>query len=194
MAASPAIVRPWRVFPWDNAVVDGSPFSASFVPSKHVSGRFDLGDNPPVLYLGESPTHTIGEKIQRYRGQTLEAADLREFHKPLALVEVTITLPDSGLVADLCDPAELMRRGCRPDELMSRDLARTQSISRRLYDAGLVGFRVWSPLSGDWHSTVLYLDRARDIGSITFGSPAELTLRSPAVLEAAQILAISIKA
>ena len=193
MVASPAIHRLWRVFPWDKAAADGSPFSASFVSSRQVSGRFDLGGNPPVLYLGESPTHTIGEKIQRYRGQTLGAADLREFHQPLALVEVTVTLPDAALVADLCDPAELVRRGCRPDELMSRELARTQSIGRRLYEAGLVGFRVWSALSGDWHSMVVYTDRARDIGSMTFGSPAELTLVSPAVQEAAQLLAISLR-
>lgn len=157
---------------------------------RQVSGRFDLGGTPPVLYLGESAVHAIGEKIQRYRGQTLEAADLREFGKPLALAEVTVVVPPAS-IADLCDPAELIRHECRPDELMSRDVLRTQSIARRLYDGGLHGFRVWSALTGDWHSTVLFLDPAGAASIATFGAPTELTLQSPALHEATRFLAIS---
>ena len=147
--AAPAALRLWRIFPWDRVAAEGAPFGASHVTPRQVSGRFDLGGAPPVLYLGESAVHAIGEKIQRYRGQTLEPADLREFGKPLSLVEATVVAPPASIV-DLCDPAELVRFGCRPDQLMSRDVLRTQSIARKLYEGGLGGFRVWSALTGDW--------------------------------------------
>lgn len=182
----------WRVFPWDKAASAGEPYSTSFVPGGQVSGRFDLGGRPPILHLAESPTHVVGEKMQRYRGQVLEQSELREFGRPLALAEVSLTLPDPSAIADLCDPSELLRFRCRPDELMSRVVARTQAVSRRLHDSGLAGFRLWSALSGDWHSTILYLDRVEP-GSIAFSNPYELELTTPAVQEAAQLLAISIR-
>lgn len=192
MAGPPPALKLWRVFPWDRAAAQGEPFSAGYVTPTQVSGRFDLGGTPPVLYLGESAVHATSEKIQRYRGQTLEPADLKEFGKPLALVEVTVVVPLDS-IADLCDPAELVRFGCRPDELMSHDLARTQTIARRLYSAGLNGFRVWSALTGDWHSTVLFLDTARAAGIVSFGAPTELTLESLALNEATRFLAIAVK-
>ncbi|MGH7528435.1 MAG: RES family NAD+ phosphorylase [Gemmatimonadales bacterium] len=192
MAPPPPSIRLWRIFPWDRAAPAGEPYSASFVPGGQVSGRFDLGGRPPVLYLAESPTHAVGEKIQRYRGQVLEQSELREFGRPLALSEVSLTLSDPSVIADLCDPSELLRFRCRPDELMSREVARTQAVSRRLYDAGLAGFRLWSALSGDWHSSILYLDRVEP-GSMAFSAPYELELTTPAVQEAAQLLAISIR-
>ena len=170
-----AALRLWRIFPWDRVAAEGAPFGASDVTPRQVSGRFDLGGAPPVLYLGESAVHAIGEKIQRYRGQTLEPADLREFGKPLSLVEATVVAPPASIV-DLCDPAELVRFGCRPDQLMSRDVLRTQSIARKLYEGGLGGFRVWSALTGDWHSTVIFLGAVKPAGSITYGNPTELTL------------------
>ncbi|MGH7499947.1 MAG: RES family NAD+ phosphorylase [Gemmatimonadales bacterium] len=189
---APAARPLWRVFPWDRAAAEGEPFSASYLAPRQVSGRFDLGGMPPVLYLGESAVHAIGEKIQRYRGQTLEAADLKEFGKPLALVEVSVVVPPTS-IADLCDPSELVRWDCRPDELMSRDGLRTRSIGKRLYDGGLDGFRVWSALTGDWHSTVLFMDPAKAVSIATFGTPTEITLESAALKEAARFLAISVK-
>jgi hypothetical protein len=182
----------WRLFPWDSAAAEGQPFSPSYVPPKQGSGRFDLGGRPLVLYLAESPSHAVAEKIQRYRGQVLDWPELSEFGRPLSLVQATLTLADPDLLADLCDPAQLSRYGCRPDELMSRDLTRTQGVSRRLYDQGLAGFRWWSALSGDWHSTVLYLDRVTASGKLEYGAPTPLDLDSPALTDAAAALSIAV--
>ncbi len=191
MPATPAGASLWRVFPWDSTASPGHRFSVSYVFPRQFSGRFDLGGTPSVLYLAESPVHAVAEKIQRYRGQTLESSDLREYGRPLALVEVTLAAAALSALADLSDPAQLLRLECRPDQLMSRDVTRTQAVSRRIHEQGLTGFRLWSALSGDWHTVVLFGDRAGESG-LGFGEPVELTLSHPAVVEAARALAIGV--
>ena len=186
------VFRLWRVFPFDPAAQAGEPFSPSYITPNQTSGRFDLAGQPLVLNLAESPGHAVAEQIQQRHGQRLEPADLSEDGKCLAVVEVTVAA-ESSSIADLCEPRELIRYGCRPDELMSRHVACTQSLSRRLYEAGPRGFRVWSALTGDWRCTVLFMDRI-PMGSIVFGEPTMLTLDHPAVAEAAEVLEISLPA
>lgn len=186
-------LRLWRVFPWDPAASPGEPFSPSYIPPRQVSGRFDLGGDPLVLNLAESPAHAIGEHIQSGRARQLGPDDLMENGRPLAMVEVTICPPASGIVADLCKPRELSRFGCRPDQLMSRKLLWTQSLSQRLHRAGLFGFRVWSALTGDWHSTILFMDRVSTDATVNYGSPMWATLDHPAVRYAAWLLDIAVE-
>lgn len=190
--AHPHLLRLWRAFPWDPAAPEGEPFSPSYITPKQNSGRFDLGGKPLVLNLAESPSHAVAEQIQQRHGQTLDPSDLTENGERLAVVEVTIAA-GSPSIADLCDPRELLRYGCRPDELMSRNVACTQSLSRRLYEAGLGGFRVWSALTGDWRCTVLFVDRI-PTDSIVFGEPTMLALDHPAVAGAAEVLEIRLPA
>ena len=190
--AAPPELRLWRAFPWDADASAGQPFSAEYIPPTQWSGRFDLGGRPRVLYLAESPAQAVGEKLQRFRGQELDWPELNEFGRRLALVEVAVMFDPAHTLANLSDPAELVRYNCRPDELMSRDVTRTQRLSRELYQHGLAGFRVWSALTGDWHSIVLFVDRADAAGSLTYGEPELLELNSAALKEAARVLAISI--
>jgi hypothetical protein len=182
----------WRVFPWEPSAPDGAPFSPTYITPEQDGGRFDLGGDPAVLNLGETPAHAVAEQIQARHGQRLTPADLMDSGKPLALVEVSLALGPKARLADLSDPEELKRLGCRPDELMSDDLRCTQSISRRLHQAGLTGFRVWSALSGDWHCTMLFMDRAGESARLTFGQPSRLHMDHPAVREAAAALDISL--
>jgi hypothetical protein len=179
------------VFPWDRGAKPGDAYSPQFVPPRQGSGRFDLDGRPPVLYLAESAAHAIAEKLQRYRGQQIDWPELRESGHPLAVVQIQLELGDRR-IADLCNPEELVRYELRPDVLMSRDLSLTQGLSRKLHDAGVAGFRVWSALTGDWHSTVLFLDRADEGRAMQFGTPRELALDSPELLEMARVLAISV--
>jgi hypothetical protein len=187
--ATSTTLRLWRVFPWDPTAADGAPFSPSYVTPRQVDGRFDLHGNPLVLNLGESPAHAIAEQIQDYHGRRLEQTDLTESGRPLAVVEVRADI-QPGFLADLCDPRQLSRFGCRPDELMSRTFGCPQAISRRLHDAGLSGFRVWSALTGDWHCTVLFMDRVSEAATITFDTPTRLTIDQPALRDAAEVLEI----
>jgi hypothetical protein len=185
----------WRIFPWDPLAPDGAPYSARFIPpaGSQTGGRFDLG-TVPVLYLAEHSEHALAEVLQRFRGKPLRPAHLRrrdsrqpERVLPLALVEARLPLEVNAALPDLGDPAVLQRLGIRPDHLASRDRRTTQAISRALHDRGLPGLRWWSALSGDWHATVLYLDRV-DVRAIVYGEPDALSIDHPVARETARLL------
>ncbi|MBA2246445.1 MAG: RES family NAD+ phosphorylase [Gemmatimonadetes bacterium] len=182
----------WRVFPWDPNSPDGAPFSLRYVPppGKQTKGRFDLG-TVPVLYLAETPEHAVAELLRPFTGQRITAAHLLGAGHPLPLVSVTLPPELAAGIADLTDPAVLLRYGISPDALASRDRVRTQAISRSLHTAELLGFRWWSALSGDWHAIVLFLDRV-PMARLGHGEPEPLSLAHPAVLDAAHALNISI--
>jgi hypothetical protein len=184
--------RLWRVFPWDPHSPEGAPFSLRYVPppGSQTKGRFDLG-TIPILYLAETPEHAVAEMLRPFIGQRIASAHLVGAGRPLALVSVTLPPEISLGIADLTDPAVLLRYGIRPDTLASRDRARTQSISRSLHTAELLGFRWWSSLGGDWHATVLFLDRV-PVVKLNYGDPEALSLRHPAVLEATHALNITL--
>jgi RES domain-containing protein len=192
MATSTNSPRFWRIFPWDAGARPGAQYSPEFIPPGQGSGRFDLEDSPPVLDLAESPAHAIAEKFQQYRGREIGWPELRESGHPLSLVEVSMHLPESARIVDLCDPAALTRYGCRPDELMSRDFTRTQAVSRRLHESGLCGFRVWSALTGDWHSTFLFVDRLRPDRDLSFATPVAIDFDMPPFREAAELLGLRV--
>jgi hypothetical protein len=184
----------WRVFPYDPKAPRGSEFSASREPAGQGAGRFDIPDVTPVWYFAESPEHAVGEVLQGLRNQPLDANDLIRFGNRLALVAASV---DTGgaercgnAFLDLCDPTVLSSRHIRPDSLASFDFAKTQSVARQLCGAGAVGFRWWSALSGDWHSTILFDVHCR--GVLRFRTPEVLTIRAPAVIEAAKRLAMQI--
>ena len=177
-----------RVFPWDQRALAGAPFSPSYVPVQQGSGRFDLADSP-VLYLGESPEHPVGEVLQGFRGRPFRDGALRRFGHSLALVRIDV--PDdlaAGLV-DLDDPARLLALALRPSDVASEDRSRTREIAARLYDGGATGLRWWSTLSGDWHGVVLFIART-PLDGLTIGMPEVLTRGHPAVVAACRQLAI----
>lgn len=181
----------WRVLPWDPSAPTGAPFSLTHVQAEQTSGRFDLGDRPPVLYLGESPEHAVGEKLQRFRGRRLTAAHLREYGLTLAVVPVRPAPGVIKAVADLTDPKVLHRLDLPPDVIVSRDRRRTQAVARRLYDDRYSGLHWWSALTGDWHTTVLFLDPDRvPARDLTFGKPEPLSLRHPGVVRCLELLGI----
>lgn len=191
MSAAPA--RAWRVFPWDPEAAPGERFSPSYVPPAQGKGRFDLPGVPGgVLYLAETPEHAVAELVQQYRGQSLDDAELIAAGRRLALVAVALPDPLRESVLDLCDPAELVRLGVRPDETASRDRGATQRIGAGVHAAGHAGLRWWSVFSGDWHTLLLFRDR---IGQpLAFGTPEPLALDHPALQEAARELGIGIAA
>ncbi|HEV2733187.1 MAG TPA: RES family NAD+ phosphorylase [Longimicrobiaceae bacterium] len=190
MTVSPA--RAWRVFPWDPDAAAGERFSPAYVPPGQGKGRFDLPGVPGgVLYLAETPEHAAAELVQQYRGQTLADPDLVVAGRRLALVAVALPDPLREEVLDLCDAAELLRLGVRPDETASRDRGATQRISAAVHAAGHAGLRWWSVFSGDWHTALLFRDRIRE--PLTFDAPEPLAVDHPALREAARALGIRIE-
>jgi hypothetical protein len=178
------------VFPWEPDAGEGEPFTPGYVNPEQTDGRYDLQGKPVVLNLAESPAHAIAEQIQTRHGRRLRKVDLTEAGRPLALVEVKVGGRWAS-VPDLSVPGSLKRFGCRPDHLMSRDYQCSQRLSRRLYGKGLPGFRVWSALSGDWHTTVLFMDREAG-DRLGFGRPRWITPRSRGLVEAAGVLDIAL--
>jgi hypothetical protein len=173
----------WRVFPWDADAAEAEPLSASWVPPSQGQGRFDLPATPAgVIYLAETPEHAVAETIQHYRGQSLAEADLRFAGHPLALVAVQVPPPVAERIVDLCDPAELVRLGLRPDDTASANRRTTQGIAAGIHASGYAGLRWWSALGGDWHMLVLFRDRLGD--ALAFGQPEPLTLAHEVVRRA----------
>jgi hypothetical protein len=171
---------PWRVFPWDPAATAGEPFSPSYVHPNQGSGRFDISGKL-VVYLAETAVHAVAEKLQRFRGQKVDRKDLLESRHQLALVECQL---EKIKLADLCDPAVLVKYGIAPDVLASREITKTQGVAAALHKAGFAGLRWWSALSGDWHTIVVFE------GRIDYGKPEPLTIGHKAVRDASAALGI----
>src|SRR5436309_6436689 len=171
---------PWRVFPWDPTAQPGEPFSPSYIHPNQGAGRFDVAGKL-VVYLAETAVHAVAEKLQRFRGQKIDRKDLIESRKPLALVACQV---GKIKLADLCDPAVLVKHGIKPDVLASRDFAKTQRVAMALDEEGFSGLRWWSALSGDWHTIVVFE------GEIEYGKPEPLTIGHQVVQEASVALGI----
>ena len=189
----------WRVFPWDPEAADGAPFSPRYVPpaGAQTGGRFDPGD-VPVLYLAETPEHALAEILRRYTGKTLHPGHLRVrdertglFH-PRALVRAWIPPMVDRALPDLGDGATLHRLGIRADTLASADRDLTRAVARDLHARGVPGFRWWSALRGDWHVTVLFLDRV-DARTVRYDTPDPLTVDHLAVRAAARLLDMTVR-
>lgn len=192
-APAPAAVQGWRCFPWDPSAKPGAPFSPSYLRPGQTAGRFDLADHPPVCYLAGSEAHAVGEILQGFRGATLTAAHLKRHGFQLALVAVEVPPAIVARLSDLDDPATLASLRLRPAQLAHHDRLVTQAIARQVHGAGHAGLRWWSALTGAWRSTVLFEDRA-PMSALTLSSPTPLDLTTPALVEAARLLGIGIKA
>lgn len=193
----------WRVFPWDPHAPDGAPFSARYVPpaSSQTGGRFNF-EGTAILYLAQSPAHAVAEVLQGFRGKTLKSEHLvhgnpeqpRTYH-PLSVVKATLPHEIVTRLPDFTEPMALLQFGLRPDQLASHERFVTQAIAREVHadPASYAGFRWWSALTGEWHVTVLFLDRV-DVASIDYATPEPLHIADPAVREAARFLDISLVA
>ncbi|HYH82841.1 MAG TPA: RES family NAD+ phosphorylase [Longimicrobium sp.] len=187
--------RLWRVFPWDPAARDGEPFSATFVPGGQGRGRFDLpGRASGVLYAAEGPEHAVAEMIQRFRNQPapLEMDDLVVAGHALALVEVQVSAGLGGRIANLCAPDLLARHGIAPDATAARERLTSQRVAEALLAEGYAGLRWWSAFFGEWHTTVLFRERAA-AGDLAYGTPVPLDLGHAALREAARWLDVTVR-
>jgi hypothetical protein len=195
----------WRVFPWNAGARDGEPYSVRSVAPAHRQnyGRFDLGGRPLVLYLAETPAHGVAEVLRGLKRNPatpfdpsrhrLAEDDLRGSGHPRALVQARLPAAIADRVPDLAEGAALARFGVRADHLSTGVRALSRKAARQIYAHGdaIPGFTWWSAFGGDWHVTLLFLDRI-SLDEIEFGTPEILTLGHPAVQEAARELNLDI--
>ncbi len=183
----------WRRFPWDPHAAAGQPFSPAYTPPSHGRGRFDLPNTEGgVLYLAETPEHAVGEWLARFRTAGVDQADLLHAGRGQAVAGVRHSL-ETDSIANLCDSELLARFGFPPDQLAVRDRRLTQPVATTLHDAGFWGLRWWSAFGGEWHTVALFSDRVPP-GALEWQQPEPLNLSHPALVTAAEWLAVPIRA
>ncbi|HEY0025219.1 MAG TPA: RES family NAD+ phosphorylase [Longimicrobium sp.] len=182
--------RLWRVFPWDPAARAGAPFSVQSFAPRHAQGggRFDLRDLTSVLYLATSAAHAYAEVLRGFPNTRLTDDHLvhASGHR-LASVTVDIPLALYDGLPDLAVGEVLDRYGVRADTLALPPTrrAQTQAVARLVWDDGQAGFRWWSAFHGEWHSTVLFMERVK-LDATVFGPPRPASLSDPDVLTGAR--------
>jgi hypothetical protein len=179
----------YRVFPHlpgGEPQDEGGPL---FVPrERQGTGRHDNPDQYGALYVSRVPESAVAERIQPFRGQTLDDGDLvRRDGARYAL----IALEDAALtgLVDLDDPSELVRRDLRPSGVATRRRQATQGMARSLHEEGGPGFSWWSTLEAAWPNVTLFAERS--VPALTLGGePEPLSIEHPAVRAAADLLGI----
>lgn len=185
-----ATQRLWRVFPWDPSAKAGEPFSVQSVAPRQAQGRgrFDLSDRTSVLYLATSPAHAYAEVLRGF--PTIPLADHHLVHATghrLASVSVDVPLAFYEALPDLAVGSVLDRYNVRADTLAlpPTQRAATQAVARLLWDDAQAGFRWWSAFHGEWHSTMLFVERA-PMKDFIFGVPRPASLTDPDVIAGAR--------
>jgi hypothetical protein len=112
---------------------------------------------------------------------------LRSRGLPLSLA--TIELDDAAVLIDFDDPTVLVHEELRPSQVATRDRAVTQPQALELFGrhADAAGLRWWSTWEALWANVTLF-DRARAM--LRLVTLTELTLETPAVVEAADLFAL----
>ena len=130
----------------------------------------------------------MAERIQRFRGQVLDDADLRLIGGArLALA----TFEDAALdrLVDLDDATELVHRDLRPSMVATRDRTVTQRIALQVFEEGMLGLCWWSTLEASWTNVTLFAERAAPL-LVPLGPPEVLSVGLPVVQSAAQRIGV----
>lgn len=178
----------YRVFPLLPGAPIRDPGGALYVPrERQGAGRHDHPDHYGALYVSRVPESAVAERIQAFRGQTLDDADLRLEGVANALA----TFNDSAVddIVDLDEPGELTRRQLRPSVVATRDRRVTREIALRIFEEGVPGFAWWSTLESTWPNLTLFAERASARLTLA-ASPELLTVRHPVVRAAAGAIGV----
>ena len=167
------------------------PGGALHVPrTKQGRGRHDNPDLYGVLYASRSPISAVAERIIRFRGATLEDADLRHpdgSFDALLAIDVERVAP----IIDLDEPREMVRRGLRPSTVATRARTPTQELARAIYEEGAPGFAWWSTIEAAWSNVTLFAERAGTSVRMAV-KPEALTVDHPAVAEAVEFTGVRV--
>jgi hypothetical protein len=166
-----------------------------FVPrERQGAGRHDGPGRYGAFYAARSAVAAVAETIQAFRGRDLSPEDL-ELADGSRLT--LASYDDTALTAllDLDDPAVLLEEGWRPSGVASRDRAVTQAMAVRAFEAGALGLSWWSTLDAAWTNVTLFAERTIQAGAVVVeGSPEPLSMRHPALVAAAEHLAVPLVA
>jgi hypothetical protein len=160
-----------------------------FVPRRHQgAGRHDAPDLYGAWYCTTAPVAAVAERIQQFRGQTLNDEDFVRLGN-LRLALVAMDMDTAVQLVDLDEPAELSARGWRPSVVATRQRLVTQQQARTIFGDGAVGFSWWSTLCADWTNITLFHERAARHVRVV-GRPRPLTTSMTEVQQAADDLGV----
>lgn len=158
------------------------------------SGRHDSPGRYGAFYAARSPEAAAAEAIAAFRGRDLADTDL-DMADGSRLALATFDDSALGSLTDLDEPAVLLAHAWRPSGVASRDRQVTQAMAARLFDAGASGLSWWSTLDSAWTNVTLFAERTIDAGALILASePEPLSVRHPALVAAAEHLAIALVA
>jgi RES domain len=162
-----------------------------YVPrERQGAGRHDSPGRYGAFYVARTAESAVAEAIQAFRGRDLTPEDL-ELADGSRLALAVFDDAGLGQLVDLDEPAVLVRERWRPSEVAGRDRIVTQAMAVRAFDAGALGLSWWSTLDAAWTNLTLFAERTLAAGAITLeGTPERLTLKHPALIAAADHLAI----
>lgn len=181
----------YRVFRASDASAPSARGGPLFVPREYQgAGRHDNPGRYGAFYAARSPVAAVAETIQAFRGRDLSPDDLVLADGSVLSLAAFDEAGLGGLV-DLDDPVVLVREAWRPSGVASRDRAVTQSMAARAFEQGAMGMSWWSTLDAAWTNLTLFAERTIDAGAVVLeGAPEALSLTHPAVVAAADHLAI----
>jgi hypothetical protein len=169
----------YRAFPLGDGADPEEQGGPLYVPRAFQgAGRHDSPDRFGVLYASRSPVSVVAEVVRALRLHRIARRDLVFEDRPLAL-------------ASLDDPTELASRRLRPSTVATRKREVTQAQAVALYEQGHSAFAWWSTIEASWINVTLFADRAVPHLSMA-GEPEPLTLDHPALMEAAEVVGVTI--
>ena len=184
----------YRVFPHRPGAGPGEPGGPLYVArDRQGAGRHDNPDHYGALYASASAESAVAERIQAFRGQMLADQDLtRTDGTSLALAGFDDARLAQRGVVDLDEPRELTRRRLRPSRVATGYREVTQPMALAIHAEGVPGFAWWSALEASWRNVTLFAELAVPLLA-SAGDPQPLTVESPEVRAAAELLGIELQ-
>jgi hypothetical protein len=181
----------WRLLPFKSGVSPTEFGGVLWFPRElQGAGRHDNPDRYGCLYVSQTPVSTVAERLAPFRGTgVLSPAMFSHAGDRLALVQ--LELDEDSTLLDLDEPRVLGRTRLRPSQVATNVRRVTQAYAARLYDEHpeAVGLRWWSTLEASLLNLTLYDRAAR---RLTLLDVNMFTLKHPAVLEAAEMLGLTV--
>ena len=170
----------YRVFPYDSSARTSEPGGPMFAPRSGL-GRIGNPDVYHELYLSTTAAGAISEafgRLDTWRPVLFAGRD-----RPYALA--AFSCPDRSSICDLDSAARLLTYDLAPSAVVTRDRRISQTWSKRIYKTRRwIGIAWWSRYESRWQSMGLWSKKGLQLK----GTPETLSVRHPAVAEAAALL------
>lgn len=182
----------YRVFFHDPSARAGMSGHPLYLHHPQGKGRWDNPDLYDSWYVARSPEGAVGEtfgNLERWSAAMFDTGT-----PGLRRALATFSLPDDVAVFDFDDAANLLSIGMRPSEVVIRNKPATQRRAAALFDEkDSSGARRWQAVQWwsyhhpRWTNLMLWASAAAP-SPLSLKSVTPLTLSSPEVIEAAEIL------